>query len=199
MQALFFGLARTTPRTKRGERLHICVDHFSGKMMELTTDVPQPGGTESGVAGTQRPGDLGNVVPTPPPLEGELLPGTFIDFIRRSPSDYGGDDMAPAIAALINDTHADKLRARQDVAGIQAQLNKAISDLHEQKLINASLQSQINGGVVLSRIQRICAFCSPIGFGVAIDLYKANLNSAFIVGALALIFLLTNFIPGKKS
>ncbi len=108
--------------------------------------------------------------------------------------------MAPAIAALINDAQVENKQTRKDLAALQAQLEEARSDLNEQKLLNVGLQAQINGALVLSRVQRLCAFGSPVAFGVAIDLHKAtNTNLALLVAGLGILLLFANFIPGKKT
>ncbi len=61
--------------------------------MEVSA-VPNPDQGNSGVIGSQQAGSPGDIEPTPPPLEGELLPKTVIGLIAANPHSYGGDQIS---------------------------------------------------------------------------------------------------------
>ncbi|WP_339433552.1 hypothetical protein [Pseudomonas sp. EA_65y_Pfl2_P78] len=166
--------------------------------MDLST-VPDPGQNDTGVAGDQQPGAPDDILPTPPPLEGELLPRTVIRLIEGSPHHYGGDQLGPVIAAIISDAQHDKEQARKQVAAIQTQLDKANADLVEQKLRNVTLEERVRASSVRSRFEKFLIFCSPIAFSFALDLYKASSILWLPLAVFGLALLAVNFWPSKGN
>ncbi|WP_084297197.1 hypothetical protein [Pseudomonas sp. URIL14HWK12:I5] len=171
--------------------------------MELS-NVPDPDQVDSGVAGNQQPGSLDDIAPTPPPLEGELLPRTVIRLIEGSPDHYGGDQLGPVISAIINDAQYDKEQARGQVTAIQARLDAANAELVEQRLINARLEEQLKStegqlksGFYRNIFEKFLTFCSPVAFSVAIELFRLKSDLWWALAALGIGLLAVNFLPAK--
>lgn len=164
--------------------------------MELSA-VPDPGQKDSGVAGIQQPGAPDDIRSTPPPLEGAFLPRTFIRLIEGSPHHYGGEQLGPVFAAFINDAQHDKEQARQQVAAIQTQLDKANADLVEQRLTNVRLEERLRAALIRSWFEKLLIFFSPIAFSFALDLYKASSILWLPLAVFGLGLLAVNFLPSK--
>lgn len=168
--------------------------------MEVSA-VPNPDQGNSGVIGSQQAGSPGDIEPTPPPLEGELLPKTVIGLIAANPHSYGGDQISTIISAILSDAQLDKTDARDQVAAIQARLDQASEDLGQEKLANVRLEEQLRSTMGRSVFERFCLFCSPIALTSALDLFKAGSNSWLPIGALGIGLLMVNFWPsrGRKA
>ena len=208
MQALVFCGQRNNGRNKpnllRVRRAQtpamICLLKRSlsqGMTMTSLADAPAPEQTDSGVAGTQQAGSTSDIVAVAAPLEGQLLPRTVMGLVANSPDHYGGQHNAPIIGAIINDFAFDKDKAGALLAEKQAMLDKAIADLHEQTLKNARLEERLNESVRSNMIAKICTFFSPVLLSLAVDLFKTSATSSYLVGAIGLGLLLTNFIPSR--
>ena len=169
-------------------------------MMELSA-VPDPGQKSSGVAGIQQPGAPDDIRSTPPPLEGDFLPRTFIRLIQDSPQHYGGDQLGPVIAAHFSDAQHDKEQARQQIAAMQTQLDTANTDLAEQRLTNVRLEERLGAALIRSRFEKFLIFFSPVAFTFALDLYKANSILWLPLAVFGVGLVAVNFLPskGKKS
>lgn len=164
--------------------------------MELSA-VPDPGQQDSGVEGIQQPGAADDIRPTPPPMEGDFLPRTLVRLIERSPHHYGGDELGPVISAIISDAQHDKEQARKQVAAIQAQLDKANSDLVEQKLLNVRLEERLRAALIRSWFEKFLVFCSPIALSFALDLHKAGSNLSWPLAVFGLGLVAVTFLPSK--
>ena len=165
--------------------------------METIVEVPTPADANSGVSGTQQAGTSAEISAIPAPLEGQLLQRTFISLVAGSPDRYGGEHNAPIIGALINDFAYDKDQARNLAVEKQQQLDKAIADLNEQKLANVRLEERLAESARSNLVQKICTFFSPVLLSLAVDLFKTNATSAYLVGVIGLGLLLTNFVPRR--
>jgi len=165
--------------------------------MEVMAEVPTPDDSDSGVSGMQQAGDASEVAATPAPLEGQLLQQTFIGLVAGSPDKYGGRQNAPIISAFIRDSAYDKDQARLLAAQKQRELDEATSKLHAKELEYARLEEKFNASFRTNIVQKVCTFFSPIALSLAVDLFKANSNSSYLIGAIGLGLVLTNFIPGK--
>ena len=165
--------------------------------MELMSEVPTSEDSISGVTGDQQAGTVAEIAPTPPPLEGQFLHRAFIDAATENPRRYGGEHNAPLITALLNDFAYDKDQARKQAADTQSKLDQALIDLNEQKQRNARLEERLSEGARSNLVAKVCTFLSPVALSVAIDLFKANSTSSYLIGAIGVALLLTNFVPHK--
>lgn len=168
--------------------------------MELSA-VPDPGQDKSGASGDQQQGSLGDIIYTPPPLEGEHLPKTIIGLIALSPHEYGGDQVGPVISAVIRDSQADKERLRQHIAGIQARLDQTNSELVEQRLANARFEVELRVATKRTLLEKSVAFLCPVAFSIGIELYRNNNQLWMPLVAIGVVLIASLLLPlkGKRS
>lgn len=165
--------------------------------MDITIAVPEADDSDSGVAGTQQAGTSEEVAATPPPLEGTILPRTVIGLVAGSPDHYGGAQNAPIIGALINDFAYDKEQARNLAAEKQLLLDNALAQLSAAQLTNARLEARLTESMRANLVEKVCTFFSPVLLSLGIDLFKSNATSSYLVAAIGVGLLLTNFIPRR--
>lgn len=168
-------------------------------MMELPVGAPPPAEDDNGVSGEQQLGASGNVAPTPPPLEGDLLPRTFMGVITGNPETFGGPQMAAVVAAMISDASYDKAQARQSVNAIQAKLDIATAEISDWKQKYGRLEERLEAASTLGTIQKACTFFGTIAVGFAIELFKSNYTISVLFGLCGLGLLSINLMRGKRS
>ncbi|MDD0971915.1 MULTISPECIES: hypothetical protein [Pseudomonas] len=167
--------------------------------MELPVGAPPPAEDDNGVSGEQQPGSSGNVAPTPPPLEGDLLPRTFMGVITGNPETFGGPQMAAVMAAMISDASYDKAQARLSVDAIQAKLDSANAEISDWKEKYGRLEERLDSASTLGTIKKSCTFFGTIAVGFAIELYKSHYTISVLLGLCGLGMLSINLVRGKRS
>lgn len=167
--------------------------------MDLSAGTPAPLPDDPGVNGTQVAGEEGDIAVEAPPLVGDYMERTFIGLAAEKPQSFGGALNAPMITAMINQCLHDKTRAQNDAAERQAQINELSAELSSLRTQLAIARSEMASSVKTNRIQKVCAFLSPICLSFGVDLFKANLNLSLLAFAIGVVLLAINFIPGRGA
>ncbi|WP_063033526.1 hypothetical protein [Pseudomonas yamanorum] len=152
---------------------------------------------ENGVDGTQKVGDPADIQESPAPLEGQFLPRTMVGLAADLPGKFGGIVSAPILSAMIKDLSAERDSLKAQVASYQDQIGKVTQDLHNERIARAKLEVRLSESEKSNIIQKLCTFFSPVLVSIAIDLWKANLNSAVPLGLIGIALLLVNFVPKR--
>lgn len=163
--------------------------------MNLISDAPDP--NDNGVSGTQTVGTPDIQSDTAPPLTGELLPNTFRGLANENPSKFGGAQSARIFDAWVNDLVNERDRAKALAEETQSKLDQALAELNEEKLKTVRFEERSHQNFRLGLAQRACTFVSPFLFSIAVDVYKNNPNSSYLIFGFAAFLLLTNFIPSR--
>ncbi|WP_160054936.1 hypothetical protein [Pseudomonas sp. R84] len=171
------------------------INHFQGMAMNLITDAPDP--NENGVIGSQTIGSFDIPPDSSPPLSGELLPKTFRGLAAENPKSFGGAHSARIFDAWVNDLVIERDRAKTLAENTQSKLDEALANFHEEKTERVRLEQQIRSDFRMGLLQRGCTFVSPFFFGIAVDVFKKDPISSFLIFGLAGILLLANFIPSR--
>lgn len=165
--------------------------------MDPNAAVPTPASDQTGVDGTQVAGNERDVDTKGPPLVGEYLGRAFIDLAADQPDSFGGDLNAPMITAMINQCIHDKSVAQDEAADKQVKLEALSEELATLKTELAVARAQMESSVLTNRVQKVCAFLSPVCLSFGIDLYKAQFTLSVVAFVVGLVLLAVNFIPSR--
>lgn len=166
--------------------------------MDQRNDTPEP--TESGVSGTQEKGEESTgVIEMLPPLGKQTLQDTFIGLTATRPRNFGGDFNATLIAGMIDHFSQESIDAKESLKQKNDELSEKIDELSAARIEIATLKERLGAAAGLSRVKQICTFAGTVALGIAVDLYKNNLNISYLVGAIGVILIGMTIVIDRKA
>lgn len=167
--------------------------------MDQRNETPNP--RDSGVSGTQEKGDEPQgVLETLPPFSRPALRDAFIGLTATRPRNFGGDFNAALIGSMVDHFSQESIDAKESLKQKNEELRDSIDELSVAKIEIATLREKLVAAAGVSRVKQTCTFIGTAVLGVAIDLYKSNLNISYLVGITGAILIgMTLFIDRKEK
>jgi hypothetical protein len=150
--------------------------------METTEGVPEPSG--NGVTGTQQVGlsnDLGTQVAAP--LEGVLL-STVRGLAISNPRSLGGDSNAAFLAGIVHHLTEDLESVKKKLGTKEQTISELMTELSQSRITTAQLTEQLKSASQSSRINQWTGIFGTALLGIALDMYKSNMNLSYAVAVL---------------
>jgi len=154
------------------------------------SDLPTP--DETGVSGTQVAGAAEPLSVDPnPPIHGLPITQTMEALAINRPRSLGGEVAAGLIAGSFTQLSHDLEITRTDLRARDEQLRATHLELGEARIKIATLRERVGSMNRMQHLKQLSVFCGTALLGVAVDLYKSNLqNLSYLLGVIGFVLLL---------
>lgn len=151
---------------------------------------------ETGASGTQIAGSQGSLsLDTTPPTSGLPITHVLDGLAATRARSLGGEVAANLLAGSFSQLAHDLEVNRADLRTRDEQLRNVQQDLGNANVTIAILRERVGAIGRLQKIKQISIFGGTVLMGIAIDLYKNNLEKiSYILGALGLVLFLAAWI-----
>lgn len=150
--------------------------------MEMSEGLPAPAG--SGVIGTQQMGSSNDLdVQVAAPLEGVLL-STVRGLAANSPRSLGGDSNAAFLAGIVHHLTEDLESVKRKLVAKEQKNSELTEELSLARIKSAELIEQLKSATQSSRINQWTGIFGTALLGIALDMYKSNMNLSYAVALL---------------
>jgi hypothetical protein len=153
-------------------------------------DPPIP--DETGASGTQIAGSQDSLVlDATPPTSGLPITHVLDGLAATRARSLGGEVAANLIAGSFSQLAHDLEITRADLRIRDEQLRKAQQDLGDANVTIATLRERVGAINRLQNLKQISIFAGTVLMGVAVDLYKSNLEKiSYLLGLVGIILFL---------
>jgi len=161
------------------------------------SDLPVP--SESGVSGTQVAGPImEHLSAQPTPTHGLLMAETM-DFLAATRSrNLGGEIGARLLSASFAEISHNLTVTREDLRERDDQLRNTQNDLGNAKATIAVLRERVGAIGRVQHLKQLSVFAGTVLMGVAIDLYKSNIEkTSYLLGTVGLILLIAGSLDKR--
>jgi len=127
------------------------------------------------------------------------ISATLAGLAATQPRGFGSGNTAQIIASAysqLNQEHQELLKTLREK---DRKIEELFANLSDAKVSNAKLEGRLGVVSGAQRLRQFTIFAGTAMLGIAIDLFKANLNSSYLVGAVGLGLLLFGAVQPKTG
>jgi hypothetical protein len=150
--------------------------------MAMSEGLPPPAG--SGVTGTQQMGSSNDLsIQVAAPLEGVLL-NTVRGLATNNPRSLGGDSNAAFLAGIVHHLTEDLESVKRKLGTKEQAISELTNDLSQARIKVAELTEQLKSANQSSRLNQWTGIFGTALLGIALDMFKSNMNLSYAVALL---------------
>ncbi|AMC34549.1 hypothetical protein [Janthinobacterium sp. B9-8] len=163
------------------------------------SDLPVP--SETGASGTQVAGSSEPLSVDPnPPIHGLPITQTMEVLAATRARSFGGEVAASLIAGSFTQMSHDLEVTRCDLRIRDEQLQKTHQELGDAKVTIATLRERVGAISRAQHLKQLSVFVGTAILGVAVDLYKNNIEKpSYLLGIVGVVLLLATWLTKREG